>query len=815
VLLVAALLCAASLKTVLAADGATPAIPAAFQTPSILSLTLSPATISGGSGDSSTGTVTLNAPAPGGGVVVTLASSNIELAATLPGITVPAGATSAPFTVATNARYRRYSGLAFNASISASLSGSTRSATLHVTAQPEPPDFSSGSQAGANTQWAGSMCGGIAPIGGNQGILYQCSPASGTGFGTCTFQQECTLGCRRVPPNGSTFNDFCASGGPNSVAISRNYIVSGDRVPATIVAEAPAGQGQDQEQGVPGVIDPNFNATHFPHVGIGFPTGAASVRFDVATSYVPAIQFADVVGFWFNASIPPFLITNGRAGHAWLVMLPPDPPPAVAIPTLGDFDITGLNPVIGGESTFGQIDVSGLSRVGGPTITLTSSHPAIVPTTSIVAPATEMFLGFQVPIATQAPAVDTDVVITATDGRYSFSSVLRVLTPPPPPVLSGVSVNPASVTGGGSATGTVTLSAPRGGATVVALSTPAPSSVATMPASVTVPAGATSANFTVNTKPVTSTFSMNIFADLAGSPGRQALLLIRPGGSPSPPAVSALSVNPTTVVGGNFATGTVTLSASAPSGGVSVVLSSSASAAIVDPSVHVPAGATSATFRIDTRSTVTTTTTATISASLGGTTRNASLTVNPPPAPPPRVTLTAFTVSPASVAGGNPSTGTVRLSAPAPSGGVLVSLGSNLPGSASVPTSVKVAAGATSATFTVTTFNVGTTTVQLHALLGDVILFTAITVNSSGRTATLSVTATGRSGHRVTSSPAGIDVTVGSTGSASFNVGRAITLRVSNGREAIWSGACSSGGSKRKTCTFTLTGNAAVAANVR
>ena len=432
-ILVAALLCAAS-------------TPVAFQTPGVLSLTLSPTTIAGGSGDSSTGTVTLNAPAAAGGVVVTLASSNIELAATLPSVTVPAGATSAAFTVATNANYRAYSGLAFSAVISASHPGSTRSATLQVTAQPEPPDFTSGSQGGANTQWSGSMCGGIAPIGGRQGILYRCSPASGTGFGTCTFQQECSLGCRRVPPSGSTFNDFCATSGPNSVAISRNYIVSGDRVPASIVAEAPAGQAQDREQGVPSVIDPNFNATYFPHAGgIGFPTGATSVSFDVATSYVPAIQFADVVGFWFNASIPPLLITNGRAGHAWLVMVPPDPPPAVAIPTLGDFFVSGINPIIGGEITIGQIDVSGLSRVGGPTITLTSSHPAIVPSTSIVAPATENFLGFQVPIATQAPAVDTDVTITATDGRYRFSSVLRVLTPPPAPVLSAVSVNPTSV----------------------------------------------------------------------------------------------------------------------------------------------------------------------------------------------------------------------------------------------------------------------------------------------------------------------------------------------------------------------------------
>ena len=77
------------------------------------------------------------------------------------------------------------------------------------------------------------------------------------------------------------------------------------------------------------------------------------------------------------------------------------------------------------------------------------------------------------------------------------------------------------------------------------------------------------------------------------------------------------------------------------------------------------------------------------------------------------------------------------------------------------------------------------------------------------------MTATGRSGERVTSSPAGINVSVGSTGSASFSVGASITLSVTDGRDAVWSGACSSNGSKTKTCRFTLAGNASVAANVQ
>jgi hypothetical protein len=70
----------------------------------------------------------------------------------------------------------------------------------------------------------------------------------------------------------------------------------------------------------------------------------------------------------------------------------------------------------------------------------------------------------------------------------------------------------------------------------------------------------------------------------------------------------------------------VTLSGPAPAGGAIVTLSSSNGAARVPPSVTVPAGATSATFTVDT-SFVLVTTSANISASYNGTTRTARLSV--------------------------------------------------------------------------------------------------------------------------------------------------------------------------------------------
>lgn len=121
------------------------------------------------------------------------------------------------------------------------------------------------------------------------------------------------------------------------------------------------------------------------------------------------------------------------------------------------------------------------------------------------------------------------------------------------------------------------------------------------------------------------------------------------------------------------------------------------------------------------------------------------------------------------------------------------------------PSSVTVPAGSDRTSFTVTTAPVSSSiNVTLSA-----------NYNGTWASTTLTVTATGRSGERVTSSPAGIDVAVGTTGSASFTTGTSITLSVTNGRDAIWSGGCSSGGEKTRTCTFTLNADASVTANVQ
>jgi hypothetical protein len=188
------------------------------------------------------------------------------------------------------------------------------------------------------------------------------------------------------------------------------------------------------------------------------------------------------------------------------------------------------------------------------------------------------------------------------------------------------------------------------------------------------------------------------------------------------PLTLTLGLNPSSVTGGSKATGSVTLSSPAPSGGAVVALRSSSTVATVPASVTIAAGATSASFTIST-AVVSTTTSASITATYSGVSSSATLTVKRP-------VLSRLALSPTSVRGGYVnSTGTVTLTGPAPSGGAVVNLSSSNTGVAKTPASITVPAGSASAKFTVTTLRVGfTRTVTISAAYGGVTKSASLTV---------------------------------------------------------------------------------------
>jgi LmbE family N-acetylglucosaminyl deacetylase len=188
--------------------------------------------------------------------------------------------------------------------------------------------------------------------------------------------------------------------------------------------------------------------------------------------------------------------------------------------------------------------------------------------------------------------------------------------------VDSITVTPGSVTAGAAATGSITLqnSAPTSGTT---LSLSSNSGAATVPATVTVPAGAYGVDFAIQTSPVQAATTATISAGFASGTRTTPLTV-------TPIVPSALSLSPPTVPGGANVQATVSISAPAPAGGFSVSISTSNLASTAVPSsVLVLAGATSVQFTVSTAA-VSATTTATITASANGATVNAPVTLLPP-----------------------------------------------------------------------------------------------------------------------------------------------------------------------------------------
>lgn len=211
----------------------------------------------------------------------------------------------------------------------------------------------------------------------------------------------------------------------------------------------------------------------------------------------------------------------------------------------------------------------------------------------------------------------------------------------------------------------------------------------------------------------------------------------------------------------------------------------------------------------------------------------------------PVVSVSSLTLNPTSVVGGNTSTGTVMLNPPAGMSGAVVNLSSNS-SFVTVPASVSFPSGANAATFTATTTAVqsGSVSATISATLNTTVsapltvtagpVCTPTTCSAQHTTCgtisdgcggtltcgaacgpstvTITVVGTGKGG-KITSSPAGISTSSGSSASAAFNSGTSLTLTTDDGHGAIWSGLCSSGGRTATSCTFTVSAPGTVSAN--
>lgn len=156
--------------------------------------------------------------------------------------------------------------------------------------------------------------------------------------------------------------------------------------------------------------------------------------------------------------------------------------------------------------------------------------------------------------------------------------------------VRSLTLSDSSVYGPQSVTGTVTLSGPAGarGAIVKLTSSQL---CATAPATVTVPANATSASFTIKTRAVAALTTVSITTPTANG-------FIAASFAVQPPDFTQVWLAYLSVKGGTAFGGAVYLTSPAPAGGIVVHLSSSSSVAKAPAAVTIPAGAKSAKFTV-------------------------------------------------------------------------------------------------------------------------------------------------------------------------------------------------------------------------
>ena len=309
----------------------------------------------------------------------------------------------------------------------------------------------------------------------------------------------------------------------------------------------------------------------------------------------------------------------GQAAHP--TVTPPVTTPAIHMSALALTD----NPVLGGRVTQGQVTISGLAPSAGQPVTLVSTDPRVsVPgAVNVAAGLTKATF----PVTTSAGPTVT-VPVTASIGASSKQVFLKVVQEPSVKSVSLAYKCFPDVGLVDFGTNRVTLDVPAAADSPVDLTSSDPLALTTVPSTVTVQAGSSSATFGVNTFETVPPPGLTVTGSLTGAFGKtqatSAPSSIRDDSS-APSVVVGISATPTNVAPSSSVTGRVTLDCEAPDVGTTVTLSSNNAGVTVPATVDVPADALNVTFPI------------TAAADASGT---ATITATPDGGTPEQVTVT-------------------------------------------------------------------------------------------------------------------------------------------------------------------------------
>ncbi len=299
--------------------------------------------------------------------------------------------------------------------------------------------------------------------------------------------------------------------------------------PSTVIGGAPT---QITISLVPGSVAPsggftfsvsssNSNVLQVPS-SVLMPAGSSSVKFTATTRNVTLAQ---------NINIR---IRNNRLGRRELNVTVTPAPPTPAPLSLSSLTLSSTS-VTGGNSVQGTVSLSAVAP-SATVINLASSNAAASVPASVTVAAGASSASFTVNTTTVSATVSATISGMFNGVTRTATLTINPVAAPTPISLSSVTLASTSVVGGNSVQGTVRLSAAATAATVVNLASS--NAAASVPPTVTVPVGASSTNFTVNTTTVSATVSATITGTLNGIT-RTATLSINPV---APPATDTVRI---------------------------------------------------------------------------------------------------------------------------------------------------------------------------------------------------------------------------------------------------------------------------------
>lgn len=489
-------------KALLAAGGGAASV-------SVSSLALNPTSVQGGS--ASTATLTLTGTAPTGGTQVTVYSDSAS--ATVPAtVTVAAGQSSTTFTVTTTSVTS-----ATTANVTATVGSVSKAAALTITAPSvavtlnsvsvSPTTIASGATGTGTVTLSGPAGAGGISVSLSSGNTTVATVASSVtvpaGSQSATFAVvgrtvSATTSVTLYATYGSTtrtttitVNKAVTAAALSSVALNPTTVTSGSGSTGTVTLSAAAPAG-----GAVVALSSNTSAVTVP-ASVTVPAGSTSATFAVSTSSVSTSTSATITGSYSGVTRTAVLTVNPASLTIRLSVSP--------------------TTVSGGTSVTGTVTLSGRVPSGSVIVTLASGNAAVKVPATLVLPSGYTSRSFT--LTTRAVSTTTNVLLTASTSTSSSSTILTVR----PPVVRKVTLAPAKVKAGGKTTATVVLdtAAPAGG---VPVSITCASSAATVPSTVTVPAGKKKVSFKVQTTGSSAT-SVVVTAS-TGSEGNSAQLTI-------------------------------------------------------------------------------------------------------------------------------------------------------------------------------------------------------------------------------------------------------------------------------------------------